>query len=320
MSVTVALPADLTETAKTILTFVVPAPNGCNLNCAFCYIKQRKEQAEQAILKPQDYSKFIKDIHKQKEIGIICIQGYEPLLPESFDYSRTILKTGLEIDTPVSLITNGVHLGQHARELSTLQPAKILVSLDSHLPDAHDRQRGKTGAFGATVDSIQQALEFASLTDVIGITSVLIPKKKHQLIGMPKLLSDLGIKRWIVNPLLKVGGEKDIGGLVGNSADLFVDLMELKNEADRHSVNLIVDDEFDRLNKIKDNGNVVDINHRRFLTVQRLRRPAGVFRLLPTGECSVGFQLLKEVGPATPRWAPMAMNAFEFIDGLSDDD
>ena len=58
---------------------------------------------------------------------------------------------------------------------------------------------------------------------------------------------------------------------------------------------------------------MVDINA---LRIRRLARPSGTFRLLPTGQCSMGLDILKEVKPDTPRWQPGVADAFDFIEEL----
>jgi molybdenum cofactor biosynthesis enzyme MoaA len=67
-----------------LLTFVVPAANGCNLKCPFCLIEQREEIAETR-LRPHDYARFVRDASERYPIFAVVGQGYEPLLPEALD-------------------------------------------------------------------------------------------------------------------------------------------------------------------------------------------------------------------------------------------
>ena len=156
MSWGAALPAD-TESASSVLTLVVPAPRGCDLSCPFCYIKQRKEDASSIDLTPEDYVNFIKISAFERTLGVICIQGYEPLLPEAITYTEEILAVGQRLSIPSRLVTNGTHLRQSVPLLAKLKPARIAVSLDSAEAAVHDRQRGKAGAF----DDATQGLKFA---------------------------------------------------------------------------------------------------------------------------------------------------------------
>jgi hypothetical protein len=41
-----------------------------------------------------------------------------------------------------------------------------------------------------------------------------------------------------------------------------------------------------------------------------------IFRLTPSGQCSVGDDILKQVTPDTPRWVPGNMHAGDFLEML----
>ena len=315
MSLSVALPAEIKETKDSILTFVVPAPNGCNLRCPFCYIRQRKELAEEAVLSPEDYVKFIDQINARTAVAAICVQGYEPLLPESFEYTRQILTKAMQERIASSLITNATFLAERVSELEDLNPYRVFVSLDGDEAEFHDRQRGVRGAFDRTIKGLSRAAASSTLRESLAVTSVLVPKKTHELFGVPELLKHLGVRRWIVNPLITVG-KNYVGGPKADKLEIFREALALKQRADKQGVQLIVDDEFARLGTEDREDGVIDFDFRRFLKIQRLHNPGGVFRLLPTGQCSVGFELLQEVQPDTAVWMPNKTNAFDFIEVL----
>ncbi len=296
---------------KTVLTFIVPAPNGCNLNCPFCYISKRKEPATISKLKPLDYDYFIESSSEGLDVGAICIQGYEPLLPESFDYTRTILNAGRRLNIPTSLVTNGTNLERWVRELANLMPAKIAVSIDSSNASIHDKTRGKTGAFEQAMRGLRLAAADPVLQSRLTLASILMPGKHERLLGMPTLAEKLGISHWVVTALSHVG-QDDIGGPVGDRGRTISDLLILKREAERCGINFVVDDEFGKLSDEEIHRSIVDINA---LRIRRLAKPAGTFRLLPTGQCSIGLDLLKEVGPHTPVWSPDE-NAYDFIERI----
>ena len=294
-----------------ILTFIVPAPNGCNLSCPYCYIDRRNEAAERLDLSPGDYVGFIEQVAEREEVGTICLQGYEPLLPESFDYTRAVLAAGQRIGVPTSLVTNGTHLHRWVDELAELQPHKIAVSLDSSDAAIHDKSRGKIGAFEEAMHGLRLAAANQVLQPVVVLASILMPQKHERLLGMPVLASDLGINHWVVTILQEVGKEQ-IGGPVGDRRRTFQDLLILKREAERLGVNFVVDDEFGTLSEDDIDRDVIDINA---LRIRRFVRPSGTFRLLPTGQCSMGLDILKEVGPHTPVWSPDE-NAYDFIEDM----
>ena len=313
MSYLAALPDHLPETTNApILTFIVPAPNGCNLRCPFCYIDRRNEAAKSLDLAPEDYIAFIEQAARRESVGAICIQGYEPLLPESFAYTHAILEAGRKLGIPTSLVTNGTFLERWADKLSILRPDKITVSIDSADAATHDKARGKIGAFESAMLGLRLAAADEHLRPVLTLASILMPQKHERLLGMPALAAELGVKHWVVTVLNEVGKD-EIGGPVGDRRRTFADLVLLKREAEHHAIDFVVDDEFGTLSDEDIEQDVVDINA---LRIRRLAQPSGTFRLLPTGQCSMGLDILKEVKPDTPYWRPGVTDAYDFIEEM----
>ena len=298
-----------TNTDGVILSFVVPAPKGCNLSCPFCIIKQRKEKARNAYLSPSDYYEFLFDAHRSTKVGAICIQGYEPLLGESFEYTTKILEAGQHLGIPTGMVTNGLRLGRYIEELRKLEPYRIAVSLDAAMPEQHDRLRGKIGAWQTTVDGLRRAAEGLSSKTELVVTSVLLPKRRHLLQEMPILLKEIGIKRWTINLLQKVGRDQ-ASVLVGNRNKIFEDLVVLKAAAEACEIKFIVDDEFDGLKSEELTNNILGSH---MLRINRLPKPSDLLRLLPTGQCSAGRDILKQVSDTAPVWIPKETNAGSFI-------
>ncbi len=310
MSFTVAIPSSqYFLDGGSILTLVVPAPNGCNLSCPFCYIKQRAERAESMSLSRKAYVDFILGLTVSETISAICVQGYEPLLPDSFSYTQEILETGQRLGIPTSLVTNGTHLRQHVPALSKLRPSRIAVSLDSADASVHDQARGKVGAFDDALAGLQFAVSVPHLKEALVVTSVLMPKKRDRLMGMPALLAELGIERWVVNALVKVGKGNALGGPAGERQAILDDLLVLKAEADRCGIDMVVDDEFGRLS---DDDRARELMEIEALRIKRLVRPEGVYRLVPTGHCSKGADILKPIHDKTPVWHP-SMDVGDFL-------
>ncbi len=311
MGLNAAVPKSMADSTNMVLTFVVPATDGCNLRCPYCYIEQRAELSKNKTLSPYDYEQFILQATACEQVDLVCVQGHEPLLPSSFEYTKVILDVGRRLQIPTSLVSNGTYLKERVDELALLGPDKISVSLDAADPAIHDRQRGVVGTFELVVDGLKQAVLHPELKHSISVNSVLIPKKRDSLIGMPALLAEIGVRQWTINALVKVSGSDSIGGPVGNRAKIFQDLLVLQRESERFSIEMTVDDEFGRLTEEDKNRDVVDINH---LRIQRLNRPSGVFRLMPDGRCSIGIELLQEMPKDAPKWHCGAENGWDFIE------
>jgi sulfatase maturation enzyme AslB (radical SAM superfamily) len=291
------------------LTFVVPALNGCNLDCSFCLVRQRKEITETR-LTPENYAQFVREVADRERIFALAIQGYEPLLPEALPFTQAILAAGRFLGVPTSLVTNGVGLGDAVDLLKTLTPNKIAVSLDAASPEVHDGIRGVKGAWEASVAGLRRAIEVLAPQTLLVVNSVLLPSRRHYLDAMPARLREIGIGRWIVNPVLRVGREQ-AGGPVAERARLYRDLAILQEAADRAGVRLTVDDEFGHL----DCGAASPFQlSSRGVHVRPLPPRVTLYRLTPGGQCSRGSDVLKQVTSTTPCWQPGATHAGDFID------
>ena len=207
-----ALPHKLKLPTAAVLTVIVPAPIGCNLQCPHCYIDQRNEIASNGALKVGDYERFLAEAQQGNDGLLLCVQGYEPLLTQAFAYTAALLRLGLKLGCPVSFVSNGTNLLHYLDDLTLLSPARIAISLDSHIPEQHDRLRGVPGTFEKVVAGLKHAVTLPQLRDVIDVASVLFPKRRDRLIGMPAMLAEIGIERWTVTCLFKVGKDDVIGG------------------------------------------------------------------------------------------------------------
>jgi hypothetical protein len=306
MSVLFAWPAQLKlQDPGLAVTFVVPA-TACDLKCRFCAIRQRREVGD-AQLAPQDYAYFLRDLAGKHPTAIASIQGYEPLLEESWQYTRAILHEANACRVPASLVTNGTNLTRRAVELADLLPSGVTVSLDSADVQVHDRLRGVPGTFQKTLSGIAALLALPYFKGRVTVSSVLMPKQPHLLFGLPPLLADLGVRTWAVSPLLRIGSART-GGAIGSSQQIKNDIRCLQGRADKAGIELILDDELGDLTS-------GDSSYNEFF-VRRFDRPDGLLRLGPNGACSVGADILREVDADTPRWNPRAQSPTEFFKHL----
>ena len=182
------------------------------------------------------------------------------------------------------------------------------MSLDAAEAEAHDRQRRKAGAFASTVDGLRKAVDGLPAATELVVTSVLIPKRRAQLDAMPKLLQEIGVKRWVVTALLKVQKDRP-GGPVGEREKILADLRILRDHAEAAGIDFKVDDEFDGLGS-PSGRNEDEFEKNR---IRRLVNPDGVYRLVPDGRCSKGADILKPLTDQTPRWDPKTQDAAAFL-------
>lgn len=306
MALVFAWPNELTHTDSGVaLTFIVPASD-CDLRCAHCAIRQRSETSDHK-LTPEDYSYFLADVVAHVPSAIASIQGYEPLLPESWEYTFQILQAAKRCSIRSSLVTNGTNLEQRAADLAALTPAGITVSLDASSPDAHDQLRGKSGSFERTVQGIMTFGALPGCSKKLTVSSVLMPGRRHLLEDMPALLAKLGVQHWVVNPLLRVG-RLQVGGTVARSSEVIADLLVLGDIATRHGIRLTLDDELGTLSSQGQDYNT--------FIIRRFARPDGLLRLTPSGACSVGTEILRKVDESTPVWDPKTVRPSDFVRSL----
>jgi hypothetical protein len=291
-----------------LLTLTVPAPDGCNLRCKFCFIKQRRPNAA-TLLQPQHYRRFIAAMHAAAPIYAVAIQGHEPLLPQSQAYTKTILEECATLGLPVNIVTNGVYLAAGAAWLHPLRPANIAVSLDSASAAPHDRLRRKKGTWDAAVAGIAQAKTVLGPHANLAVASVLMPESYEWLRDMPSLMRRLDVKFWILTPLLAIRGDKP-GGIVADKGALYRDIERLQEAADKAGVVLVVDDE---LGCLQHRISCIENPERARFRVRVTPPNVQLVRLDPGGEWALGQEVLRRISSDTPRWRPGIENESHFI-------
>ena len=284
------------------LTYVVPSA-ACDLRCGFCYIEQRRE-AGQSVLRPRDYVEFLDDVAVTWPVRVSGLQGYEPLLDDSWPYTRAILERSAELGVPTSMVTNGTRLAARVDDLAGLGLRDLTVSLDAATPEVHDRIRGVRGAFARTVDGISQAVRAAVFGPRLVVASVLLPGKREYLDGLPRRLAALGVRYFGVTPLLAMSAGLP-ARIAQEHGSLMHDLDALDERCRSVGVTFVVDDELSRFRHRLDGANR--------LMIHSLERPDRLVRLTPSGACSAGLEVLSPVGPETPVWRPEQQRPSAFL-------
>jgi MoaA/NifB/PqqE/SkfB family radical SAM enzyme len=128
----------------------------CQLNCHKCYAKNLADPSKRPLSVEQ-----IQELFKQAwELGLIHINitGGEPLLrPDLFDIIKVLKPDKMMI----SLVTNGLLLNEETvARLAQSGLNTIQISLDSAIPEIHDRLRGAEGCFERAVDGAKLARKY----------------------------------------------------------------------------------------------------------------------------------------------------------------
>jgi hypothetical protein len=112
---------------------------------------------------------------------------------------------------------------------------------------------------------------------------------------MPELLAACGVRHWAVSPLLKVA-RGHVGGPVAPSDEIIEDVLWLHERSAAAGIELVLDDELDCLQARSE-------DYQSF-TVRRFDRPDGLVRLAPSGACSVGREILRQIDDSAEVWQP----------------
>ncbi len=125
----------------------------CNLHCFYCYRKSHENLEELNRLEINELKNIIISL-SERGLKIAEITGGEPLLHPDFIEIIDTCYNNLSI---ISIITNGTLIDNLFIEKILPYKNKVLfsISLDSHLPEEHDRRCGVKGSFFKTVNGIK---------------------------------------------------------------------------------------------------------------------------------------------------------------------
>lgn len=307
MVVGLALPKHIyLKPEEVAVTFVVPAPKGCNMSCSFCAIRARGEgKPEEIAIRAGDYIRFLQAAARQWNVGVVSIQGHEPLLPESWEYTRAILEAANDLGLRTAMVTNGYFLASRAVELAALKLGSLSVSIDAPTADVHDAIRRCPGAFEAAVAGLKAAMK-VGLGDRVTVASVMQKGRAGVLQGMPRLLASLGLSRWVVTPIQSFGR---VGGTVETAGYIFPAAKQLYIEAIEEGISFGLDDELEAiLCSSEDEVRAVEA-----LRAGRVQRAEQIIRLSPNGAVSRGAQIRRRVSEASTFWVPASERPEELM-------
>lgn len=179
----------------------------CNNNCGFCYnFWQYDSKSELSRKSPfeEENIRHLMDILLDNEVPAICFTGGEPLLAENTLYH--LIETASQNKIYTSVNTNGRLITKDvACKLKEIGLSSVLVSLHGDLRQVHEEAVGDSDAFSQTLDGIKNSVD-AGLNITVNYVST--QKNIGRIVQTSSLLSDLGVKRMTVTPLLPFPGVK----------------------------------------------------------------------------------------------------------------
>ncbi len=194
----------------------------CRLTCVHCPIgaQQRRSPLE---LSTYEAYKTIDQILALSPDEVI-ITGGDPLeradIYQLIDYAR---RRGLQPSLTVSATPGltGAAVGKLKRNGLT----RLVLGVDSAVPERHDLARGINGQFASTL----MALRWARTSGLaLEINTLVTRRNVDDLDTIAELLADLGVSRWNVHFLVPIGESKKIEALSASEVEsVFEKLQEI---------------------------------------------------------------------------------------------
>lgn len=126
----------------------------CNLNCAHCFKTSLENKTDRPRLQVSDYRRIAREC---QDLGAIhlSLQGGEVTLLHNLE---DIVRSMSPHRVLFSLTTNGTLITpEFARRLRSWGVDQLNISIDSFVPEEHDRFRGLPGAWQRTFDGLHAA-------------------------------------------------------------------------------------------------------------------------------------------------------------------
>ena len=189
-------------------TFYLYLSAGCNLHCRHCWITPTFVHGQPVPAECLDFDLLKSAVAEAQPLGLAAakLTGGEPTLhPEFRRIVDFLTAAGLELSMETNATRIDRELAVHLGTRTNLK--RVAVSLDSSVPEAHDRFRGVTGAFAAAVAGIGH-LVAAGLRPQI-IMSV-YRGNLEQIEGLIELAIRLGAAAVKFNPVTQSGRGADL--------------------------------------------------------------------------------------------------------------
>ena len=149
--------------ARHLYSVTIAVTNRCPYNCWHCYNAGRSQE-DLSLAQFQAMADQLNAMHVVK----VTLSGGEPLIRA--DLEAIVSAFGPEVST--CLNTTGFGLtAERARQLKEAGLFALGVSLDSMVPDEHDRMRGKPGAFDIALEALNMASEAGLYPYVIAVAT-----------------------------------------------------------------------------------------------------------------------------------------------------
>jgi radical SAM protein with 4Fe4S-binding SPASM domain len=173
--------------------------NRCNTRCVHCYSDSGPEMGAAGELSTLEAMGLLGQLAEAR-VPMLTLTGGEPLLREDW---AELARKAASLGIGVNLTTNGALITEAvADEIAALRLGSVTVSLDSHLPEVHDRIRQWPGLFDLATAGIER-LVARGVRVVIGFA----PNRLSRDSARPllELALDLGVAAVSVSEFVAAG-------------------------------------------------------------------------------------------------------------------
>jgi radical SAM protein with 4Fe4S-binding SPASM domain len=199
----------------------------CNLKCVHCYSDSEPIKYEGEL--STDEAKAVIDDLAEFKTPAILFSGGEPLVRDDL-FTLAAHARGKGVHTVLS--TNGTLISRStAQRLKDLRFAYVGVSLDSAIPEVHDRFRGVEGAFARTMEGFKN---LRAVEQKVGLRLTLTKHNFERLEKVFDFIRDEGIDRACFYHLVPSGRGKGVLDLSPDQTRQAMDII-LERTADLNS-------------------------------------------------------------------------------------
>jgi len=175
----------------------------CNLKCAHCYINATDTEMPDEL--STDAAKML--IHQITEVSrpLLILSGGEPLLRDDI---YDIIRYGADRGLRMGMGSNGILIDDEvAQKLKDAGMWTVAISLDSSVPEKHDKFRGVEGCWEHAVNAIK-ALKKAGIE--VQVNCTVTHQNYDEIDDIMELAESLGVENFHLFFLVPTGRGTDI--------------------------------------------------------------------------------------------------------------
>lgn len=182
----------------------------CNFRCEMCKMWTIKEN--EWVLSTERKLELLREYAAISPGGMVYFTGGEPFRKEEEVFALCSLAR--ELDIPSFMSTNGSYIcANNARSIPRKGPRVLQISVESHIPEVHDRIRGFKGAF----TGLKAAIEMINLNRRPGdrftllVNHIIRENNFRQLPEFAAWVKSMGVdllKFQIIHPTINHNGDR----------------------------------------------------------------------------------------------------------------